>query len=283
MSLSTIQSAYYGDIQRWFLGVVVNIQDPLRAGRIKVRIYGIHNGDVNEVPERSLPWAQVVTPTTEDGVSGLGRSLGIKPGAQVFGIFMDGIQSQVPLVLGSTPRFESGERTNNGFENDSTVRTESNRDIKDTISTIALVGESNAEKAFNFLISHSFSPIQAAAIIGNFIHESGMDPKRISEVPGEESYGIARWNPAAGRKQELEQFADERFLDIEDLGTQLAFFIHDFTKNRYLGYAKFKTLTNIKVATEYFCDKYERHDAARADKPARIDNAKRVLENYNGN
>jgi len=283
MSLSTIQSAYYGDIQRWFLGVVVNIQDPLRAGRIKVRIYGIHNGDVNEVPERSLPWAQVVTPTTEDGVSGLGRSLGIKPGAQVFGVFMDGIQSQVPLVLGSTPRFESGERTNHGFENDSTVRTESNRDIKDTISTIALVGESNAEKAFNFLISHSFSPIQAAAIIGNFIHESGMDPKRISEVPGEESYGIARWNPAAGRKQELEQFADERFLDIEDLGTQLAFFIHDFTKNRYLGYAKFKTLTNIKVATEYFCDKYERPDAARADKPARIDNAKRVLENYNGN
>ena len=199
MSLSTIQSAYYGDIQRWFIGVVVNIQDPLRAGRIKVRIYGIHNGDVNEVPERSLPWAQVVTPTTEDGVSGLGRSLGIKPGAQVFGVFMDGIQSQVPLVLGSTPRFESGERTNNGFENDSTVRTGSNRDIKDTVSTIALVGESNAEKAFNFLISHSFSPIQAAAIIGNFIHESGMDPKRISEVPGEESYGCLLYTSPSPR------------------------------------------------------------------------------------
>jgi hypothetical protein len=102
-------------------------------------------------------------------------------------------------------------------------------------------------------------------------------------VPGEESYGIAQWNPAAGRKQELEQFADERFLDIEDLGTQLAFFIHDFTTNRYLGYAKFKTLTNIKVATEYFCDKYERPNVASANKPARIDNAKRVLENYNGN
>lgn len=283
MSLSAIQSAYYGDIQRWFLGVVVNIQDPLKTGRIKVRIYGIHNSDVNEVPESSLPWAQVVTPTTEDGVSGLGRSLGIKPGAQVFGVFMDGIQSQVPLVLGSTPRFEASPAPSNGFENDSTVRTAQSKNIKDTVSTISLVGESNAEKAFNFLISHSFSPVQAAAIIGNFIHESGMNPKRISDVPGEESYGIAQWNPAAGRKQELEQFADERFLEIEDLGTQLAFFIHDFTKNRYLGYAKFKTLTNIKVATEYFCDKYERPDAARADKPARIDNAKRVLENYNGN
>lgn len=276
MSLSTIQSAYYGDIQRWFLGVVVNIQDPLKVGRIKVRIYGIHNSDVNEVPERSLPWAQVVTPTTEDGVSGLGRSLGIKPGAQVFGVFMDGIQSQVPLVLGSTPKFEAATEVSNGFENDSTLRTSQSKNIKDTISTIALVGDSNAEKAFNFLISHSFSPVQASAIIGNFIYQSGMDPK-------EASYGIAGWDPASGRKQGLEEFADERSLDIEDLGTQLAFFIYDFTTNRYLGYAKFKTLTNIKVASDYFCDKYMRPDAASANKSRRIDNAKRVLENYNGN
>ena len=34
---------YYGDETRWFLGTVVNVNDPLELGRVLVRIYGIHS------------------------------------------------------------------------------------------------------------------------------------------------------------------------------------------------------------------------------------------------
>jgi hypothetical protein len=104
---------YYGDTTRWFLGTVININDPLEVGRVKVRIYGLHN---DNILSEDLPWAQVITPITEGGTTGLGGILGVKPDAQVFGIFLDGQNSQLPLILGSMPKLEdtaAGGRTTN--------------------------------------------------------------------------------------------------------------------------------------------------------------------------
>ena len=97
---------YYGDETRWFLGTVVNVNDPLELGRVLVRIYGIHSDNELEVPDADLPWAQVIMPITEGGVSNLGGLLGIKRNAQVFGVFLDGKDSQMPVVLGSLPKLE---------------------------------------------------------------------------------------------------------------------------------------------------------------------------------
>jgi hypothetical protein len=97
---------YYGDQTRWFIGRVVNINDPKELGRIKVRIYGVHTSGESEIKDEDLPWAQVVAPITEGGVKGLGGILGIKVDAQAFGIFLDGKNSQLPLVLGSIPKYE---------------------------------------------------------------------------------------------------------------------------------------------------------------------------------
>lgn len=104
---------YYGDQTRWFIGDVVDINDPLELGRVRVRIYGLH-GD--EIARKDLPWAQIVTPITEGGTTGLGGILGIKENAKAFGIFLDGKNSQLPLVLGSMPKLEEtsqGGRTTN--------------------------------------------------------------------------------------------------------------------------------------------------------------------------
>lgn len=104
---------FYGDQVRWFMGEVININDPLELGRIKVRAYGVHS---NEIEDIDLPWAQVVTPITEGGTTGLGGMLGIKEDALAFGIFLDGEHSQLPLILGSMPKFEengAGGRTTN--------------------------------------------------------------------------------------------------------------------------------------------------------------------------
>ena len=95
---------YYGDQTRWFIGEVTSISDPKQLARIQVRIYGIHSDNKVDIPDENLPYAQVVAPITEGGTNGLGNPLGIQVGALVFGIFLDGKDSQLPLVLGSMPK-----------------------------------------------------------------------------------------------------------------------------------------------------------------------------------
>jgi hypothetical protein len=94
---------FYGDQTRWFLGRVVNIYDPRYLGRIRVKIFGVHDN----IADVDLPWAQTVVPITQGGTQGYGNNIGIQKGAQVFGVFLDGRSSQMPLVLGSIPRVEN--------------------------------------------------------------------------------------------------------------------------------------------------------------------------------
>lgn len=106
--LNTIQTEYYGDNVRWFIGVVEdNKNDPEMLGRVRVRIFGLHNAYLDEVPTDKLPWASVLIPGTFGGVSGIGRSpTGIEQGSWVFGMFMDGKHSQNPVVFGTIPKRE---------------------------------------------------------------------------------------------------------------------------------------------------------------------------------
>ena len=91
---------YYGDQTRWFLGEVVNIKDdPLKIGRARVRIFGVYD----EIDEKDLPWAQIVVPVTHAVNEKLGQVTGLLVGTQVFGIFLDGQSSQLPLIVGSIP------------------------------------------------------------------------------------------------------------------------------------------------------------------------------------
>ena len=101
---------FYGDQVRWFTGLVVDNNDPVQLGRIKVRIYGVHPESTIDVPDEDLPWAQTVTPITEGGTTEWGNPLGVQVGALVFGFFMDGTNSQMPLVLGSLPKYEGPDR-----------------------------------------------------------------------------------------------------------------------------------------------------------------------------
>jgi hypothetical protein len=106
---------FYGDTVRWFTGAVVDINDPENLGRVKVRIYGIHSDSQVDLPDADLPWAQIVVPVTEGGTNGLGNNLGIKVGALVFGMFLDGKHSQLPMIFGSLPKFEGDGITTNSL------------------------------------------------------------------------------------------------------------------------------------------------------------------------
>ena len=105
---------FYGDETRWFIGVVEDsFDDPEFLGRVRVRIFGLHSPYLDDIAVEDLPWASVLIPATEGGVSGTGRSPnGIQQGAHVFGIFLDGKKSQNPLILGSFAKFETSDGDN---------------------------------------------------------------------------------------------------------------------------------------------------------------------------
>jgi len=103
---------FYGDQTRWFLGEVVNVKDdPEKLGRVKVRVFGVYD----DVKEDDLPWAQIVVPVTQGVHEGKGQYLGILKGTQVFGMFLDGKNSQLPMVIGTVPK--EGDTNEKALEN----------------------------------------------------------------------------------------------------------------------------------------------------------------------
>ena len=68
------------DIERlngFYRGVVEDNKDPLKAGRVRVRIHGLHTSkklksDIEGIPTNELPWAEPCMPIHEGSVSGFG-------------------------------------------------------------------------------------------------------------------------------------------------------------------------------------------------------------------
>ena len=272
---------FYGDQNRWFIGLVIDVDDPLKLDRVKVRIQGIHTHDTTLIPNSDLPWAQVAIPVTEGGSSGIGANANIKPRAQVFGFFLDGKNSQLPLVLGSIPKIET--YANQSGDADNSYPSFNNKSGSGNID-LDLDGNSNIEKAFNFFVSEeggNYTMEQACGIIGNFCVESGptLNPKAVA--PGEGSTGIAQWNPAAAagnRLGKLVEYSATLGLDHLTLGAQLLFTKYELETFSYLGDGPLRKTDNVKDATIVFQDSYERPNKAVAHTNKRINYGKEVFD-----
>jgi hypothetical protein len=93
-----------------WMGVVEDNNDPIKLGRLKVRIFGWHSGSLDEadgeqgVKTADLPWAQVMQPVNNGPNSGKGGPVtGIQQGTWVMGMFLDGEIAREPMVMGSIP------------------------------------------------------------------------------------------------------------------------------------------------------------------------------------
>lgn len=94
----------------------------------------------------------------------------------------------------------------------------------------ALPGNNNAEKAYNFLIAHGYTPEQAAGIVGNMILESGVGPERLQGTglnertsadqarDSSQGWGIVQWTPAG-------KFINNAGGDPNSLDTQLNYLV----------------------------------------------------------
>jgi hypothetical protein len=85
-----------------YFGVVEDVQDPLRAGRVKVRVWGLHEESEALLPAESLPWSSVATGTDTPSTNEVGNGPHrLEVGNWVFGMFIDGEEKQNFLVMGT--------------------------------------------------------------------------------------------------------------------------------------------------------------------------------------
>jgi len=85
---------------RWWMGIVEAIDDPLKLGRVKVRIINEHDDNIKT---DDIDWAFIMLPVTSATVEGVGDSPNLSVGTQVMGVFIDGNEKQIPMVLGTRP------------------------------------------------------------------------------------------------------------------------------------------------------------------------------------
>jgi hypothetical protein len=99
-----METQYVGKAPVLFLGVIEDRNDPMKANRVRVRIYYWHTDDKTKLPTKDLPWVPVAMPTTEGSISGIGVSPhGLVEGSWVMGFFMDGATGQAPIITHSIP------------------------------------------------------------------------------------------------------------------------------------------------------------------------------------
>ena len=94
-----------------FFGIVEDRNDPMKLGRLRVRCFGIHTDNLQDLPTSDLPWAQVVHAVT-DGAQAIPN---VWENDMVFGFFADGIDLQVPIILGVVSTNKGGGNPLKGF------------------------------------------------------------------------------------------------------------------------------------------------------------------------
>ena len=68
--------------------MVEDRSDPLKAGRVRVRILGTHTDNKTTLPTNRLPWSQCMLPVTSSGINGIGWSNhSLVEGSWVMGYF----------------------------------------------------------------------------------------------------------------------------------------------------------------------------------------------------
>lgn len=224
-----IQTEYYGDNIRWFIATVIDARPSPGQdleGRVRVRIHGTMSPSTKDIPEDDLPWAQVLLPTTEGGTSGLGATPRLEAGTLVFGFFMDGQASQIPMVLGSLPKFEyptpvqlgtdapPPETSNNNIDKEGT-------DNENTGEVDGRTREKRVTETIKHFLSKGYSLAEAESIAAVINVSSGM----LTGARGDE-FGIRSWS--GSELEELKNYSN----DYQNFDQQVEFVGHQLNTTK---------------------------------------------------
>jgi len=137
-----------------FTGQIEDNEDPLKLGRVRVRVHGYYTTDEEALPTDDLPWAHV---TYNDSLRAYTPSID----EWVVGFFLDGDEAQKPVIIGvlpginadpvepSTSRWARNERVNETDQYDKKSDTASIGSIKEPDSPY------DAEYPYNKVIETS--------------------------------------------------------------------------------------------------------------------------------
>ena len=118
--------------------------------------------------------------------------------------------------------------------------------------TGSLVGNTNAEKVFNYLIGYGFTEQAAAGVIGNLMQESSVNPQS-RQLGGGPGRGIMQWGTgpgSGGRWDALVAWAASSGKDPWKLDTQVEWMMKEMRSYGTLN--RLKGVTNVKQAVEIF-------------------------------
>lgn len=153
---------------------------------------------------------------------------------------------------------------------------------EDTDSSSSEAALSNTEKtAYNFFVSKGLKNYQAAAIVGNLIQESSVNPSSV-QYGGGPGRGIAQWS-VGGRwdhdgGDNLVAYANNHGMSRWSLTAQLDFVWYELTSFSGYGLSKLKASTGLTQATIVFQDDFE--GCGTCDQSKRISYAQQVLSAY---
>lgn len=171
---------------------------------------------------------------------------------------------------------------------------------------MALTGNSNEERIWNYLRSAGLSACGAAGLMGNLYAESGLIPtnlqnsyeKKLGYTDAEYTaavdsgaytnfagdaagYGLAQWTYST-RKANLHKFAKSAGKSIGDLETQMAFLIKELSGYASL-FASLKTATSVRAASDRVLLEFERPaDQSEAVKVKRAGFGQKYYDKYAG-
>jgi hypothetical protein len=104
----------------FYLGVVEDNLDPLKLGRLKIRVFGLHTenraveNNFQFIATADLPWSYPAAPITNSSIDGISDFSTIIPGTKVFVFFLDQYHQKpfyfavMPFILDEMPNFQMG-------------------------------------------------------------------------------------------------------------------------------------------------------------------------------
>ena len=91
----------------WFFGRIEDVNDPLQLGRVRVRPFNIYSQEQADIATEELQWATVIQSVARQATDNTGTFPALSVGTTVFGVFADGDEAQVPLVIGKVAGTDS--------------------------------------------------------------------------------------------------------------------------------------------------------------------------------
>lgn len=208
-------------IMGFYRGVVEDNKDPQKAGRVRVRVFGLHTEqkyptETEGIPTEELPWAEPCLPIMEGSISGFGMWSVPVQGSHVMLFFEDGNPCH-PMYFASLPGIPESKASlqksigtqleasskNEGFRDPDGVYPKSNRlgepdvhrlarGIKD--ETLVTTKEENLDQAIQVAFGGSWdepNPAFAAKYPHNFVFTThGGLTVELDSTPGAKRFHI---------------------------------------------------------------------------------------------